>query len=195
MRGILGLAVFLLSLETAPAQLCRCTDVPGWTQEGRIRSYVSDNLFEYKDGAAEAYLVFQFVKMEGITCVSGEDSIDIDISEMADPELAYGIFVANRDSKRPTEPIGMGGQVLPERALFAKGKYFVELTAFPAKDQSAPLRAFLGGLEKRVSGWTQLPEMLAWFPKENLHPDSIRLVPESVLNLRIRPRGYVAEYD
>ena len=35
--------------------------------------------------------------------------------------------------------------------------------------------------------------MLGWFPKENLV--SARLVPESVLGLRLLKRGYVGQYD
>lgn len=195
MRSILVVAAVLFSLETAQAQLCECTDLAGWQQGGHARTYVSDNLFEYKDGAAEGYFVFQFVRMQGITCVSGEDSIAIDVSEMADPELAYGIFAANCDSRQPIEPIGMGGQVFAERALFAKGKYFVELTAIPMKDHSAALRAFVKALEKRITEQSKPPEIIAWFPKENLVPGSVRLVPQSVLGLRILRRGYVAEYD
>jgi hypothetical protein len=48
-------------------------------------------------------------------------------------------------------------------------------------------------MEKSISGQTALPETLSWFPKEHLQ--TARLVPESVLGLRMLERGYVGQYD
>jgi hypothetical protein len=50
-------------------------------------------------------------------------------------------------------------------------------------------------MEKRISGRTALPEAISWFPTDKLVADSIRLIPESVLGLRLLRRGYVAQYD
>jgi hypothetical protein len=54
------------------------------------------------------------------------------------------------------------------------------------------MQAFAAGMQKRLEGRESPPEALEWFPKENL--DSVRLVPESVLGLRLLKRGYVAKY-
>lgn len=179
----------------APAAGPDCSVVPGWTQQGPARSYVADNLFEYMDGNAEGYLIYGFQKMQGISCTKGEDTLVIDFSEMADADSAYGIFASNRDSQKPTLPIGTAGQVQERRAIFVKDKYFVEIAANPAKDHSEVLKAFVTVFEKQLSGSTQLPEALTWFPAEGQVKDSIRLIPESVLGLRILKRGYVAQYD
>ncbi len=185
----------LLAAAVVAAQKPDCALVPGWTQHGPAREFEPDNLFEYMDGNAEGYLLYRFVRMHGVTCKSGENTIVFDVSEMADPEWAYGIFTANRDPNQPTERIGMGGQILPRKATFAKGKYYVELAAEPERDHSAALRAFALAMEKRLSGQTEPPEVLRWFPPERLVAGSVRLVPESVLGLRLLQRGYVAEYE
>ena len=191
-----GLTLALIAAGTAwPADLLNCGAVPGWTQKGEIRSYVADNLFEYMNGNAEGYLIYSFVKMRGITCVSGEDTLLIDIFEMADTDGAYGVFTANRDPQKPAEKIGMAGQIGPRKAIFAKGKYFVESSANPAQDYSEALRKFAVYVEKGVEGGTALPDALGWFPDQGLSRDNIRLVPESVLGLRLLKRGYVAQYD
>ncbi len=195
MSSALVLMALLAAAQAAPAQFCECAMVPGWQQHGPARSYEPDNLFEYMDGNAEGYLIYQFVAMKGITCKSGGDTIIIDVSEMADAEFAYGIFSANRDTRQPLQRIGMGGQILPRSAIFAKDKYYVELKADPDKDHSAALRAFVAGIEKRIGGRSTPPDAIEWFPKEHLVPDSVRLVPESVLGLRMLKRGYVGQYD
>jgi hypothetical protein len=172
-----------------------CSLVPGWGQQGPARTYVADNLFDYMNGNAEGYLIYQFVRMQGVTCMSSDISILIDVSEMADAESAYGIFTANRDPRRPTQKIGMGGQIRPRRATFVKDKYYVELAANPEGDHTAALRAFVDAMEKRIPGQTELPVTIGWFPTEKLVRDSIRLIPQSVLGMRQLKRGYVAEYE
>ncbi len=187
------LVVLLFASLASAADLLDCHLVEGWQQEGQTRAFEPDNLFEYMDGNAEGYLIYGFVRMQGVTCKSGGDSILIDVFEMADADSAYGIFTANLDPARPIEKIGMGGQAQPRRAAFAKDKYYVELAASPDKDHSAALRAFVNELEKRMAGRSEPPEALGWFPKENLA--SLRLIPESVLGLRALKRGYVAQYE
>ncbi len=192
MLAALGL---LSAALPAAAQKPDCSLVPGWTQHGPARSFEPDNLFEYMDGNAEGYLLYRFVRMQGVTCRSGGDTVVFDVSEMADPEWAYGMFTANRDPNSPTEPIGMGGQILPRKATFAKDRFYVEFSAEPEKDHRAALRAFALAMEKRIAGRSRPPETLGWFSPEGLKPDSVRLVPESVLGLRLLQRGYVAEYE
>jgi hypothetical protein len=186
----------LLAAGMARAQdYLNCQFAPGWEQSGPKRQFVADNLFDYKDGAAEGYLIFGFARMQGIDCKSGGDSLTIDVSEMNDADSAYGIFAANRDPSLPIAAIGMGGQVQPQSASFAKGKYYVEIVviaARPDSDRTAALKAFVTGIEQRLEGRVTAPEALQWFPQENLA--SARLVPESVLGLRLLKRGYVATY-
>jgi hypothetical protein len=177
------------------AQLPDCTKVPGWSQDGSLRSYEPENLFDYMDGNAEGYLIYRFEKMQGITCKCGEDTLVIDVSEMADPEYAYGIFLTNRDPRQPTQSIGMGGQVLPRKATFAKGKYYVELAANPDKDHTASLQKFVALIEKSITGQTEIPAVIGWFPTEMMTPNTVRLVPQSVLGLRVLKSGYTVQYE
>ena len=189
------LAAVLLTFSSVAysGDILHCGHVPGWKQSGPVRTFIADNLFEYMDGNAEGYLIYGFVRMTGITCKSGENTLIIDISEMADTDAAYGIFTANRDPKEPIAPIGMGGQVLPRKATFAKGTYYAEISASPEGDHSTTLQGFATGMEKHIEGRSTPPDSLAWFPPEKLI--SARLIPESVLGLRALKRGYVAQYE
>ena len=191
----LGLALIMLALASAApsVDVADCHLLAGWEQQGATRNFTADNLYEYMDGNAEGYLLYGFVQMRGVTCKSGDDSILIDVFEMTDADSAYGVFTANLDPRLPLEKVGMGGQVLPRRALFCKDKYYVEFAANPDKDQTKALTAFVREAEKRIPGRSTPPEALTWFPTERLA--SVRLIPESVLGLRLLERGYVAHYD
>jgi len=191
------LALLLAVLAVAPvaraAGVADCHLVAGWEQRGVTRSYTPDNLFEYLDGSAEGYILYGLVQMQGVTCRSKGGSITFDVFEMNDADSAYGVFSSNLDPQMPIEKLGMGGQVLPRRALFCKGKYYVELAAGPEKGAVTALGAFATEAEKRITGRVTPPAALSWFPTAKLA--SVRLIPESVLGLRLLKRGFVAHYE
>jgi len=195
MKWILGIDAVLIFAGAAFGQLPQCGALAGWQQQGTPRSYDSSNLFEYMDGNSEGYFIYHFVAMKGVTCQSGENTIVVDISEFADPEYAYGMFTSTRDPRLPVEKIGAAGQVTPRRILFVKDKYYVELAANPERDFTKELRTYSGMIEKSLSGRTVAPEIIGWFPSENLAGENaVRLIPESVLGLRLLKSGYVGQY-
>ncbi len=192
-------ALFALALcaSLAGAQnVLDCALVPGWEQTGAPRQYDSSNLYQYKDGAAEGYFIFGFVRMSTVECKAGANMLTMDLSEMTDADAAYGLFSANVDPAQAILGIGMGAQVQAQSASFAKGKYYVELVevaADPSRDDSATLRTFVGALEARLQGRATPPVPISWFPEGKVAP--VRMVPESVLGLHELQRGYVAKYS
>ena len=189
----LALAMLAAAVLAAQAPVPACNLVPGWSQAGAERSYDPQNLFEYMDGNAEGYLIYGFLKMQGVTCQKGDVTFVIDLSDFGDADSAYGMFASNVDGRQPTQKIGMNGQIVPRRAFFAKGRYFLEIGANPEGDHTPALQQWTAALDKVVPGSTSLPLPLAWFPEEQRQ--SLRLVPESVLGIRILKRGYAAQYD
>ena len=176
--------------------LPRCGVAPGWSPSGALRTYTADTLYDYMDGNSEGYLIYGFKQMRGVTCKSGDVSFVVDISEMNDPEAAWGLFASNRDPRLPTEAVGISGQIVPQRGIFVKGTSFVEISASPASaDHSAAIRTFLKALESCVEGTTNAPAALGWFPKKGLDAASIRLIPQSLLGISLLKKGYVAKYD
>jgi hypothetical protein len=190
-----SLAVLLAAQAAAapfPAPDC---SVPGFSPQGEARSYDPETLFDYMNGNSEGYFAYGFTLMKGVTCVNAAgDQLVIDVSEMGDPDRAWGFFVTNRDQRSPVEPIGSGGQVLPRRATFAKGRHYAEIAASPDRDHREALRAFVRALEARIPGDGRVPDAVSWFPREGLDPESIRMVPESVLGLRMLKSGFIGQY-
>ena len=192
---LLLVLAFAVQAANAAAPAPDCSLVLGWSQQGEARTFEPDTLFDYMDGNSEGYLAYGFTLMKGVTCVNATgDQLVIDVSEMGDPDRAWGFFVTNRDQRSPVESIGSGGQVLPRRATFAKGRHYAEIAASPDKDHRQALRAFVEVLEARIPGEAHVPDAVAWFPSAGLEQGSIRLVPESVLGLRILRRGFMGQY-
>jgi hypothetical protein len=170
-----------------------CSLIPGWTAQAAARSYGQDNLFEYMDGNAEGYLLYGFQSMQGVTCEKAGATLVIDISDFGDAGSAYGMFTATRDPAKPMSRLGMGGQIVPRRAIFVKGRYYVEIAANPEGDFTETLRQWTAALEKTLQGSSDPPAAPGWFPPEK--QQSLRLVPESVLGIRLLKRGYVGQYE
>ncbi len=187
--GALALAVSVAAFAGGPS----CGMIAGWSPQGAPRAYIAENLFEYMDGNAEGYLLYGFVKMQGVTCEKNGATFVIDVSEFSDADSAFGMFSANRDQRRPVVKIGAAGQIAERRGLVVKGKYYLEIAANPEGDHSAALREWTAALEKTVEGSVDPPAALSWFPKEK--QQSLRLVPESVLGLRVLKRGYLGQYE
>ncbi len=176
--------------EAFPAPDCRL--VPGWRQQGEARRYGPDTLFQHKDGGADAYLAYGFTRMQGVTCLDGAgNELAIDVSEMGDPDHAWGFFAANLP---PGEDVGSARQVLPTSAMLARGRYYVEIVAQPDRDHRAALGAFLDALGEHLPRAAHVPAAASLFPQDGIEPGSLRLVPESVLGLAPLRSGFVARY-
>ncbi|MGC4055290.1 MAG: hypothetical protein QM757_41175 [Paludibaculum sp.] len=189
--------VLLLSLIglVALGQSPDCSIAPGFVQDGKVRQFDTETLYEYMNGNSEGYFLYGFKSMSGVTCKKGNVTLIVDISTFPSPELAYGMFTGNLDPRLPTEKIGAGGQVTGRKVLFVKGQFLGEIAAEPEAEYSALLRAAARELEKKITGTTEIPMELGWFPKDRLQAGSPRLVPQSVLGLRILKRGYLAQYE
>jgi hypothetical protein len=195
LRAVCGLGLLLCIGAAAQDKAAApvCTLVPGWIQSGAPRTYDADNLFEYMDGNAEGYISYGFLKMQGVTCTKGGVTLVVDVSDMGDADSSYGMFAANRDLRQPAYAAGMGGQIVPRRLIFAKGKYYLEIAANPEGDHTEALKLWAAALEKTVQGSATPPSALSWFPGDK--QQTLRLIPESVLGFRALKRGYMAQYD
>jgi len=191
--GLLLVFMMAASPMAFAAEIANCSLVSGWRQDGPPRHFTTENLYAYMDGNSESYFAYGFLEMQGVTCKAGENTLVIDVSEMLDADAAYGIFSGNRDPAHPLQKIGMGGQILPRRGTFAKGNYYIEISATPDTDHTPELAAFISAMEKLVEGRTTLPDALSWFPAEK--QVSARMIPQSVLGVRLLKRGYVAQYE
>ena len=164
LKLVCGIGCVLPALLAAAANPA-CSLVPGWTQQGEARSFTADNLFEYMDGNAEGYLLYGFQNMHGVTCEKDGVTLVIDISDFGDADSAYGMFCANRDLRQPAAKLGMGGQIVPRRAIFAKGPYYVEIGAEPGGRSHRDASGVDGGArEDRDRQQRGPPVALSWFP-------------------------------
>jgi len=122
----------------APAQTH--PDGPGqeWTEVGRPRKFVSQDLFNHIDGAAELFLEMGFREVIVRRYNRGDAVLACEVYEMKDPTAARGIHLHFRGRGTPVE--GVVGRNVGNRSQIVaqKDRFFIQITNITGEEQSLP---------------------------------------------------------
>jgi hypothetical protein len=182
--------------EAAPQRLQRFVSAPlpgGTAAVGQPSTYKPDNLYEYIDGGADVYLLYDFQALLHQELKSGETEVTADIYEMRTPEDAFGIYAAERSPAYRFMTIGVEGYRSKGILNFAQDRYYVKLTgsganADPAIDQLA------NTISQRIGGVRLLPALLRKLPQSGLIARSQQYIRKDPLGHAFLAPAYVASY-
>ena len=107
-------------------------EAEGWRLAGEARTFVPDNLWEYINGGAEGYLVYNFEAVVTADYETEEGSLQavLDIYRMANRLCGFGIYAAERAYDARYLDIGSEGYLTDNTLHFCQGPYSVKITAF-----------------------------------------------------------------
>jgi hypothetical protein len=181
-----GLAAYLPAAGT----------LAGWTRSKPPQVYTADNLWEFIDGAAETYVGFGVQGALSAAYTFGGADVGIELYEMSDSLHAFGIYTQERPPAPQPVQVGAEGYAVSNVLIFWKGPCYVKLIATrPEKPGSAALAALAVAISEKLPAGEPLPRELAAFPKSNLVPHSIKLVPRDVLGQSYFANGFEAGYQ
>ena len=180
--------------------------VAGWERSGELAVYVPDNLFDYLDGQAELFFVYNFEKLAVQEYQrGGEGPIIVEVYQVTSPADAYGLF-SFYTTGEPSD-LGAGGAVEPGRLVsFWQGRFYARVFAYGGAEQESLLalaRQVAAGMPEEGGP----PELVTRLPQENLVPGSARffhqkisldnliwLGDENILNLGEQTNAVLAVY-
>jgi hypothetical protein len=147
--------------------------VAGWERSGEVGVYVPDDLFDYMDGQAELFFVYNFEKLATQEYQrGGEGPIIVEVYQVTSPADAYGLFSFYATGE-PLD-LGAGGAVEPGRLVsFWQGRFYARVFAYGEAEQeslSALARQVVAGMPEGGA----LPDLVTRLPQENLVPRSAR---------------------
>jgi hypothetical protein len=191
------LAVSVPAAGQAVKTLDLLPKIAGWTFAEKPVLYGPESLFEYIDGAAEAFIGYDLIdaavgqyKQEG-----GAGTLSVDVYDLGRPINAFGIYTAERFSESRFLPIGVQGYLEEGTLNFLAGKYYVKLMAYDAGDGTEPvLRAFAAAILAKIGNPGGFPASLAAFPAEGRVANSEKFILKSFLGLEFLKNGLVASY-
>lgn len=184
------------SSETATVDyLIAVVDSIGLERTAEVRVFVGDSLWEYINGGAELYHVYNFVEVATAYYSHQGTEILADIYRFDTPEHAFGLYSMLRaETSEPVE-LGIDGFGSPTNAVFVKGVYVVMVTGFEQTDAVANAVEKAGTFfEHQLPGTTDLPEDFALFPSASAVSRSSRIHGESFLSQSFLRDVYVQKH-
>lgn len=152
-------------------------DTPkGWIKSERPEIYNRQNLFDYIDGGAEEYLVYDFQKLVVQKYIPetqdslGENSITVEIWKMNSSADAYGVFSLDQEGEKSN--IGQMGAYYDGLLRFWKDAFFIRI--LKAEGDSKDIIWKLGSqIEKKIKKEGKPPQLVSMIPSDSLIPGSV----------------------
>ena len=155
--------------------------------------YKADSLYEYIDGGADVYLLYDFRVLLHRDFKSGSSEVTADIYEMGKCEDAFGIYAAERSPKYKFVPIGIEGYRSKGILNFVQDHYYVKLQA-TGSNADPLLDPLARTLSQRIGGARTAPALLLKLPREHKVGRSEQYVRKDPLGHSFLAPSYIAEY-
>lgn len=211
MKRILSIAasaVFLLSCaspsvagskdETADLEklLPSPGDIEGWETDGEMLSFDASSLWEYINGSAETFLMYDFGRVVAMHYVdaSGKE-VKVEIYGHGSDLMAFGIYSQYRSPEADFLKVGNEAFGDEYSLHFWKGRYYVKIYSYDEGPESGEImKRFAAAVESRIADAGAEPFETKLFPPEGLVEKSITYITEGVLGSGKLPPAFAADY-
>jgi hypothetical protein len=171
--------------------------LPDWKPAEEARMYDPASLFEYIDGAAEAYISYDFKELVVGDYLHGASkaTMTVEIYDMGTPLDAFGIYSAERSPESRFLAIGAQGYKEEGSLNFLMGRYYVKLLSYEGGGRTeAYLDSYAAAIASKIKDPAALPILLKAFPEEGRVANSEKYVARNFMGFKFLNRGYEASY-
>ncbi len=181
---------------TAQVQLASILNAPlpgKAAAQGSAQTYNPDTLYQYIDGGADLYLLYDFKTLLHQDFKSGATELTADIYEMSKPEDAFGIYASERSPSYKF--LAIGAEAYRDKGIlnFVQDRYYVKLSG-NGGNADALLDQFARLLAGRIGGVRSLPSLLAKLPHANRAIHSEQYIKKDPLGHAFLSPSYVVSY-
>jgi len=162
--------------------------------QGESSFYKPDTLYQYIDGGADVYLLYDFQILLHQDFKSGGAEVTADIYDMGKPEDAFGIYSAERSPNYNYILVGAEGYHSKGVLNFFQDRYYVKLAASGA-GADVLLDQFARTLSARIAGVRTLPPVLSQIPRLHRVRHSEQYVRKDPLGHAFLAPAYIVAYS
>ena len=127
---ILGLIILSCAM-VVEAKDFKFPEVSGWKQSGEIQTFTPQTLYEYINGAADLYLMYDFEELKVAEYLNEKKaSVTVDVYRHKTPTHAFGIYSQERLPNANFLDIGAQGYIEQNILNFLIGPYYVKINSF-----------------------------------------------------------------
>ena len=155
--------------------------VEGWKFSAAPTQYTPENLFEYIDGGADAFLQFDFEELLTTSYVNVHKvEVTVDLYHHRNAARAFGMYTQERPAGTTSVPVGIEGIAGSDHLEFVAGPVYVKLAQAGGKETPF-LRMFAEKIAERLPGTREPPAVLKCFPDRGKRPWAEKLTARDFL--------------
>jgi len=192
-----GFAKSSCSLNTDEEKSIPFPEIKGWKILEEYPVYFPHNLWDYINGAADAYLSYEFEKLFIAEYIKDKNqSIKVEIYQHKSPVFAYGIYSQERSADYHFIPIGIQGYSEESLLHFIQDRYYIKINSASGKIKNAKdIRIIAKEVSKMLGGEKELPDAVSWFPEDNKIQYSGKFIAKGFLGHEFLNEVFTAEYS
>ncbi len=192
----LGILV-VLSTSGAGAKEFEFPEITGWKQSGGIQTFTPKTLFEYIDGAADLYIIYDFQELKVAEYKNEKKaSVTVEVYEHKTPTHAFGIYSQERLPNANIIDAGAQGYIENNVLNFLTGPYYVKITGYnTGAENREVLFAFAKKVFENLGRKGTLPSTLFSFPEEAKIKNSEKFINRDFLGYSFLHSAFIADYN
>lgn len=155
--------------------------------------YKPDTLYQYIDGGADVYLLYDFRELLHADLSCGKTDVTVDVYDMGSVLDAFGIYSSESAPNYTYLAMGTEGYRNEGILNFYQDRYYVKLAGF-GEGADALLGEYAKLLSERMGGARSAPALLAELPNERRVAHTEQYVTKDPLGHAFLAPAYLATY-
>ncbi len=171
-------------------------DLKGYKTVSDYPVYTPDDLWDYINGAADAYLALGFIDLNITEYVKGKTNIKAEIYRFDDDAEAFGIYSMERSPGYTFIQTGVQGYNEEGIVHFYKDRYYIKVSSHSKSGKvNEKMKELAGLIAGRIEGKNDFPALLKIFPAEGLLKNQETYLLESILGHEYLNDAFRASYE
>ena len=164
-KSLVVILLFILS-GFVSAQDIKLPDLKGFKKTTNYPVYLPENLWDFINGAADAYLAYGFADLHVAEYKKGKSVIKLEIYRQGNSTMAFGIYSTERSPSFHYLNLGSQGYSADGAFNFFKGNYYVKIRTYSKNESILKSAETLAHkIADLLPGHPEMPSTLALFPR------------------------------
>jgi hypothetical protein len=195
-KPLITIFITLLSISCLHGQEGLFPRLNGYKAVSGYPVYTPADLWNYIDGAADAYLALGFIDLNITEYRKGKKLIKAEIYRFGDDAMAFGMYSLERSPGYNFIQVGVQGYNEDGVVFFYKDKYYVKImTQSGSEKVNESMKELAGLIAARIEGKNEFPALLKLFPSGGLIRNQETYILESVLGHDFLRGAFRASYE
>jgi hypothetical protein len=196
MKIITFIFSLLLSATMVSGQQTLFPQMKGYKTVSDYPVYTPDDLWDYINGGADAYLALGFIDLNITEYVKGKSTIKAEIYSFGNDAEAFGIYALERSPSYTFLKTGVQGYAEEGVFNFYKGRYYIKImTHSQSRKTGETMNELAEMIAGTLEGNNDFPSLLKLFPSEGLIANQETYILNDVLGHEFLSGAFRASYE